>query len=48
MKKLEIRAVIKYFCKKGMAPKEILEDFMERSLEGVSILKYSEKMGSRV
>ena len=27
--KLEIRAVIKYFCKKGMPPKEIHEDFME-------------------
>ena len=25
----EIRAVIKYFCKKGMPPKEIHEDFME-------------------
>ena len=29
MKKLEIRAVFKYFCKKGMPPKEIHEDFME-------------------
>ena len=29
MEKLEIRAVIKYFCKKGMHPKEIHEDFME-------------------
>ena len=29
MEKLEIRAVIKYFCKKGMPPKEIPEDFME-------------------
>ena len=27
--KLEIRAVIKYFCKKGMPPNEIHEDFME-------------------
>ena len=26
---LEIRAVIKYFCKKEMPPKEIHEDFME-------------------
>ena len=26
--KLKIRAVIKYFCKKGMPPKEIHEDFM--------------------
>ena len=25
----EIRAGIKYFCKKGMPPKEIHEDFME-------------------
>ena len=29
MEKLEIRAVIKYFCKKGMPSKEIHEDFME-------------------
>ena len=29
MEKLEIRAVIKYFCKKGMPPKKIHEDFME-------------------
>ena len=29
MEKLEIRVVIKYFCHKGMAPKEIHEDFME-------------------
>ena len=28
MEKLEIRAVIKYFCKKGMPPKEIHEYFM--------------------
>ena len=29
MEKLELRAVIKYFCTKGMPPKEIHEDFME-------------------
>ena len=29
MEKLEIRAVMKYFCKKGMPPKESHEDFME-------------------
>ena len=29
MEKHEIQAVIKYFCKKGMPPKEIHEDFME-------------------
>ena len=29
MEKLEIRAVIKYFCKNGMPLKEIHEDFME-------------------
>ena len=29
MEKLEIRTVIKYFCKKVMPPKEIHEDFME-------------------
>ena len=27
MEKLEIKAVIKYFCKKGMPPKEIHKDF---------------------
>ena len=27
--KLEIRAVIKYFCMKGMPPKDIQEEFME-------------------
>ena len=29
MEKLEIRAVIKYLCKKGMRLKQIQEDFME-------------------
>ena len=29
MEKLEIRAVIKYLCKKGMPPKEIHENFMQ-------------------
>ena len=29
MEKLEIRAVIKYLCKKGMPPKEIHEDCTE-------------------
>ena len=29
MEILEIKAVIKYFCMKGMPPKEIHEDFME-------------------
>ena len=29
MEKLEIGAVIKYFCKKGMSPKEIHEDLIE-------------------
>ena len=29
MEKLEIRAVIKYFCKKGMPLKNFHEDFME-------------------
>ena len=39
MEKLEIRAVIKYFCKKGMPPKEIHEDFMETL--GKESLSYS-------
>ena len=29
MEKLEIRVAMKYFCKKGMHPKDIHEDFME-------------------
>ena len=29
MEKLKIRAVIKYFCKKGKPPKEIREDVIE-------------------
>ena len=29
MEKLKIRAVIKFFCKKGLPPKEIHEYFME-------------------
>jgi hypothetical protein len=29
MQKVEMRAVIKYLCKKGMSPKEIHEDFMD-------------------
>jgi transposase len=29
MEKVEIRAAIKYLCKKGMSPKEIHEDFMD-------------------
>ena len=29
MEKVEVRAVIKYLCKKGMTPKEIHEDFMK-------------------
>ena len=29
MEKLDIRVVINYFCKKGMSPKEVHEDFLE-------------------
>jgi hypothetical protein len=29
IEKVEIRAVIKYLCKKGMSPKEIHEDFID-------------------
>jgi hypothetical protein len=29
MEKVEIRAAIKYLCKKGMSPKETNEDFMD-------------------
>ena len=30
MEKLEIKAVIKYFCKKEMPPKEVHEDFIKK------------------
>ena len=43
MEKLEIRAVIKYFSKKGMPPKEIHEDFMETLGKESPSYKYSEK-----
>ena len=29
MDKVEVRAVIKYFCKKGMSPKEIHDSFIK-------------------
>ena len=29
MQKVEVRAVIKYFCKKGMSPKEIHDNFIK-------------------
>ena len=29
MEKVEVRAVIKYLCKKGMTPTEVHEDFMK-------------------
>ena len=29
MEKVEVRAVIRYLCNKGMTPKEIHEDFMK-------------------
>ena len=41
MEKLEIRAVIKYFCKKGMLPKEIHEAFMETRM--LRMLTYDQK-----
>ena len=46
MEKLQIIAVIKYFCKKGMPPKEIHVDFMETL--GNESPYSSEKMGIRV
>ena len=46
MDKIEIRAVIKYFCKKGMPPKEIHEDFME-TLGKESHYSTVKKMDSR-
>ena len=46
MEKLEIRADIKYFCKKGKPPKEIHEDFVE-TLGKESPSHSSEKMGSK-
>ena len=48
MEKLEIRAVIKYFCKKGMPPNEIHEDFMETLGKESPSYSTVKKMGSRV
>ena len=39
MEKFEFRVVIKYFCKKGMPPKETHEDFMKTL--GKESLSYS-------
>ena len=43
----EIRAVIKYFCKKGIPPKEIHENFMETLGKGSPFLKQSDKNGQQ-
>ena len=40
MDKFKVRAVIKYFCKKGMSRKEIQDDFI-KALGNVSLLFYS-------
>ena len=48
MVKLEIRAVIKYFCKKGMSPKEIHEDLMETLGKEASSYSKVNKLSSRV
>ena len=48
MEKLEIKAVIKYSCKKGTPPKKNQEDFMEslgKESPSYSTVKH---MGSRV
>jgi hypothetical protein len=47
MENVEIRAVIKYLCKKGLSPKEIGEDFMDILWKESS--SYSTvKMGCRI
>ena len=48
MEKVKIRVVIKYFCKKGMPPKEIQEDFMETLGKESPSSSTVKKMGSRV
>ena len=48
MKKLEIRVVIKYFCKKGMPPKEIHVDFMETLWKESPSYSTVRKMACRV
>ncbi|UYV79337.1 hypothetical protein LAZ67_17002197 [Cordylochernes scorpioides] len=44
----EIRAVIKYLCKKGMSPKEIYEDMVDTLREDAPSYSTVKKMGSCV
>ena len=48
MEMLEIRAVNKYFCKKGMPFKEIHEDFMETLRKEYPSYSTVKKMGNKV
>ena len=48
MEKLEIRAVINFFGKKGMPLKEIYEDFMETLGKESPSYSTVNKIGSRV
>ena len=48
MEKLEIRKVINYFCKKGMPPTEIHEDFMHALGKESASYRRVKKMGNRV
>ena len=48
MEKLEIRAVIKYFSKKGIPPKKSHEDFMETLGKEYPSYRTVKKMDSRV
>ena len=48
MENLEIRAVIKFFCKKGMPLKEMHENFMETIRKESPALQHSGKMGSSI
>ena len=48
MEELEIKAVIKFFCQKGMHPKGIHEDFIESLGKESPSYSTVKKMGSRV
>ena len=48
MENLEFRAVIKYFCKKAMPPKEIQVNFMETLGKESPSYSTVKKMGNRV
>ena len=46
--KVEVRAVIKYLCKKGMSPKEIHDDFIKTLGDGSSSYRTVKKQSAEL